>query len=95
MMVVDILKCESQYPKSIYALAIPMNLLRYALSLMIILRCLQDNLSGPGVDELLYFSTVLMNSSFENKFQFMTSLQGIFLSSWESVWQSWAELNDK
>ena len=94
-MVVDILKCENQYPKSIYVLAILMNLLRHTLSLMIILRCLQDNLSGPEVDELLYFSTILMNSSFENKFQFMTSLQGIFLSSWKSVWQSWAELNDK
>ena len=75
------MKCEGQCSKLIHALAISMNLLRYTLSLAIILRYLQDNLSGLGVDELLYFSTTLMNSFFENEFQFVTSLQGISLSS--------------
>ena len=72
--VVDILKCEGQCSKSIHILAISMNLLRHALSLTIILKYLQDNLSSLEVDKLLYFLTTLMNSFFKNEFHIMTSL---------------------
>jgi len=37
--------------------------LRHVLSLRMILRCLHNNLSGPGVDELLYLVKELTNSS--------------------------------
>ena len=40
--------------------------LKQALSLSIILRCLHDNLSGPGIEELLQLVIVLLNSSLEN-----------------------------
>ena len=47
------------------------------------------------MSKLLHFSIVLMNSSFENKFHFVISLQGIFMSNWGYVWWSWAKLNDR
>jgi len=56
MIEVNILKCNSQYPKFIYALAILMIFLRHDELCMITLRCLQESLSGPGVKTLLYFS---------------------------------------
>ena len=80
---------------STHALAISMSLLRHTMSLMILLRCLQDSLSSPEVDELMYFSITLINSSFENKFHVIISLQGISSSNWGSIWQSWAKLNDR
>ena len=79
--VVDVLKYEGQCPNLIYVLVILINLLRHAMSLMIILRCLQYSLSSPRVNKLLHFSIGLMNSSFNNKFQIMTFLQGISLKS--------------
>jgi len=36
---VDVLKCNDQYPNSIYTLAMLINLLRYSKSLIISLRC--------------------------------------------------------
>ena len=64
--VVDFLKCDGQYPKSIQALAIWMMILRYSSSLRIILRWLHDSLSGPEAEELLQLDIVNLNSSFEN-----------------------------
>jgi len=78
-----------------HVLEISMSLLRHTMSLMIFLRCLQDNLSGSEVDKLLYFSIMLMNSFFKNEFHFIISLQGISLSNWGSIWWSQAELNDR
>ena len=49
--------------------------------LTIFLRYFQDNLSGPGVKELLYFSIVLISFSFEKIFYFIVSLPGISSSN--------------
>ena len=38
-----------------YALAMSTNFLRHVLSLIILLRCFQESLSGPVVKVLLYF----------------------------------------
>jgi len=65
MTVVDILKCEGQYPNSIQVLAIPIMLFKHSLFLRMILRWLYDNLSGPEVKVLLQFAMVILNSSFE------------------------------
>ena len=63
MIVDEILKYNSQWPNSIYVFVIATTFLEYVLSLRIILRCLHDSLSGPGVDELLHLSKELANSS--------------------------------
>jgi len=94
-MIVNILKCKSQCFKSMYPLAISMSLLRYTMSLIIFLRCFQDNLSSSEVDKLLHFSITLINSFFENKFHFVIYLQGISSSNWGSIWQTQAKLNDR
>jgi len=54
-MVVDVLKWDGQCPRSIQVLAISIDLIIYLSFLMIFLMWLQDNLSGPGADELLHF----------------------------------------
>jgi len=43
--------------------AMEMMFLRHVLSLRMVLRCFHDNLSGPGVDELLHLIKKLTNSS--------------------------------
>ena len=78
-----------------HLLVISISLLRHIMSLMIFLRCLQDNLSNLEVDKLLHFSIALTNSFFKNEFYFIIFLQGISLSNWESVWQSQAKLHDR
>jgi len=65
MIDVDILKCNSQYPNLIYILVMLINLLKHSKSLMISLRCFQDNLSDSGVKSLLHLYIAKMNSSFE------------------------------
>jgi len=62
MIVEEILKCDSQWPNSIHVFAIETMLLKYVLSLRIILKCLHDNLLGPRVEELLHLSKKLVNS---------------------------------
>jgi len=74
----DVLKCESQWPKLIHQLAILIKFLRHVILLTIILRCLQDNLSGAGVNELLYLAIELLNSSSKNDIHFVIGLFGIF-----------------
>ena len=51
--IVEILKCDGQYPKLMQALATQIKVSRHSLSLKIILRWFHKNLSGPGVEELL------------------------------------------
>jgi len=51
MMEDDILKCDGRWPKLIHILAILIKFLKHELLLIITLRYLQDNLSGPGVKE--------------------------------------------
>ena len=68
------LKCNSQWPKLIHALAILINFLRHKILLMITLRCLQDNLLGPGVKTLLHLIIALLDSSSENCVYFVTGL---------------------
>ena len=60
-----------------HVLAILMSFQRHVTFLMIILICLQDNLSSPGVDKLLHFEIALINSSSENSFYLVIGLLGI------------------
>jgi len=73
----DTLKYEGQYSKSIYTLAIFKTLSRHAKFFMISLRCLQNNLLGPGVELLLYLLIADKNSSLEKKGHQDTTLSGI------------------
>jgi len=95
MMEDDILKCNGQWPKIIYALAILMKFLRHVLSLTITLRCFPDNFLGPGVNELLYFVIELFNSSSENGIYFVTGLFGISSNKFRWIWQLYTKLNNK
>jgi len=61
----DTLKCEGQYSKLIYMLAMLTKFFKHILSLTITLRCFQDILFGPDVDKLLYLVITLLNSSLE------------------------------
>jgi len=92
--VVDILKWDSQWPRSIYTLVILINLTMQLLFLMILLMCLQDNLFRPGVEELLHFSMVLISFSFEKGAHVLTFLPGISLSRSKSTWQFCVELKE-
>ena len=71
-----------------------MNLSKQLLSLMIDLIWLQVNLSEPGADELLHFSSVSINSCLENKFYSFTSFLGISSRTWISISCIWAELKE-
>ena len=64
MIVEEILKWDGQWPSSIQVFAMEMIFFKHVLSLRIILRCLYDSLSGPGVEELLHLIRELTNSSF-------------------------------
>jgi len=63
-----------------------MNFLRHAASLTIFLRCLHDNLSGPGVNKLLHFLIELINFSFENGFYIIVGLLEISFSKLMLIW---------
>ena len=69
MIVVEVLKWVDQYPTSIHMFAILIIFLKHNLSLKMHLRYLYDSLSGPGANELLHLTIVLVNSSSENCFQ--------------------------
>jgi len=95
IMNVETLKCNSQWPNSMHTLAILMNFLRYAASLIIFLRCLYNNLSSLGVDKLLYFIIALINFSSKNGLHFITFLLGTSSSRSKSIWQFCTALKDK
>jgi len=76
-MVVEILKCKDQCPNSMHVLAISINFLRHATFLIHLLRCLYNNLSGSGIDELLHLAIALVNSSSEKELHFITGLFAI------------------
>ena len=44
-----------------------MMVLKQSISLTMALRCLHDNLSGPGVEKLLQLTTALLDSSLGNE----------------------------
>ena len=52
-------------------------LLRYALSLMIFLRCFHNNLSEPGVNKLLHLAIELVNFSSKKEIHIIGHLSGI------------------
>ena len=94
MTVVDNLKWDGQYPKSIQALAMSISLDKQSLSLMMILIWLQISLSGPRADKLLHFSITSINSCLENKFHSFIDLLGILSRTWISISHVWAELKE-
>jgi len=94
MIDVNILKCTGQYLNLIHILAMSINLLRHSKSLIISLRCLQNNLSGPGVESLLHLYIAERNSLFEKGSHSVRILSGISSNSDASTCQYWAKLND-
>ena len=91
----DLLKWLGQYPKSIQVFAIFIMLVRQSLCFRTDLRWLHDNLSGPGVDELLQLLIVILNSSFENGAQTVTCLFPISSKTLMSTCQWRAVLNEE
>ena len=67
--VVEVLKCNSQYPKLIHVLAIRTKVSRHSISSKIVLRWFHESLSGPGAEELLQLDNANLNSSLENSGQ--------------------------
>ena len=63
--VVNVLKWDGQWPKSIQVLAMLISLLMHSSFLIIFLRCYQNNLFSPRVEELLYLLMALMISTFK------------------------------
>ena len=63
--IVDLLKCESQYPTSIQALMMLIITLRQSLSLKIVFKWLHNNLLGPGANESLQLTSASLSSSFK------------------------------
>jgi len=61
------------------ALVILTNLSKQLLSLMMDLIWLQVNLSMPGTNELLHFSSMSINSCLENKFHSFAVFKGFHL----------------
>jgi len=66
----------------------------YSLSLIIFLRYLQNNLSGPEVDKLLQFLMILKIFFFEKETHVVISLLEISFNRLMLTWQFWAELKD-
>ena len=91
----DILKCNSQWPKLMYVLVMLIKFFKHVLLLMMALRCFQDNLSGPEVDELLHFEIKLLNSSSENAIHIITDLLRLSSNKSRLIWWLWAELNNE
>ena len=96
-MIIDVntLKWDGQWPNSKHTSAMLITLFRHDLSLTIYLRCLQDNLSSPRVDKLLYLVIELVNSSLEKGTHTKGYLFEILSNTPKSIWWSWAILNDK
>ena len=92
---VDVLKWEGQWSSSKHASVMLMILLRHTLSWMILLRCLHDSLSRPGVNELLYLAIELVNSFSEKGTHIIGHLFGISSRVQMSICWSWAVLNDE
>ena len=95
IMVIDILKWVSQCLISKQAFAMLTMFFKHNLSFIIYLRCLYSILSGPGVDELLHLSIVLVNSFSEKKYHEEVVNASISIRMSSSMQQSWAILNDK
>ena len=91
----NVLKCDSQCSRLIYVLAILMKLLRHVLSLTMTLRCLHNNLSGPGVKVLLYFVIELLTSWTEKSVQIVVVLDWVLSNMLWLIWWLCAELNNK
>ena len=73
-------------------LAMLTNLFKHISSLMITLRCFQDTLSEPDIDELLHLVIVLLNSSVEKEAHIIVGLVGISFNMSELTCQLCAKL---
>ena len=69
------------------------SLLMHSLFLTIFLRCLQDNLFGPGAKKLLYLLMASIVSAVKKGGYLVTSLSGILSKRSESICQFCTELN--
>ena len=94
MTIVENLKWDGQYSKSIQVLAISISLDIQSLFLIMNLIWLQISLLGPRVDELLHFSIASINSCLEREFHSFIDLLGILSRTWISISHVWAELKE-
>jgi len=94
MIEVDILKCDGQYSKLIHVLTILMIFLIHDELWMITLRCLQEYLSGLGVEVLLYLLINDRNSSCEKADHKVVVLFEILSNKTVLTCWFWAELKD-
>ena len=67
MIIVDFLKWDGQYSRSIHALVILMTHFKQLISWKMCLKWLYNNLSRPRVDELLQLAMVFLNFSLEKR----------------------------
>ena len=95
IMDIETLKCAGQWPSSKHASAILMIFLKYILSLIILLRCFHDNLSGLEVNELLHWLMEIMNSTSKNGFQVIVCFLIISFNRLILIWWSCAVLKDE
>ena len=94
MIEVNILKCNSQYPKLIHVLAILIKFLRYDELWIMALRCPQENLSSLGVKVLSYLLIDDKNSSLEKSNYDIIILFDISSNIAVLTCQYWAKLKD-
>ena len=91
---VEVLKWDSQYPKSIHVLVISISLQIHSSLLIIDLRYLQVSLSESRANKLLHFSIILISSFLKNGFYTLVVLSGILSRIWRSISLAWAKLNE-
>jgi len=87
------LKCNGQYPRSIYILAILIIFFKHIKSLTTTLKYFHETLSRSGVDEILHLLMALMNFLFEKRDHVNDSFNKILFKMFILIWQFWATLN--
>jgi len=92
MIDVNFLKCEGQNLNLIQVLVILTKLVIHLLSVIKNLRWFHNKWSGSGVDELLHFVIVLVNSVLEKDSHLGWGLDGILSSNCKLIWWFWAKL---
>ena len=93
--IIDVLKWDSQKPRSRHALAILIILFKHSLFWSMCLRWLHDNLSGLGIDKLLHLAIAFLNSFLEKGAHEKDNIESILLRILSSMLQCRAVLKDE
>ena len=78
-----------------HILVMAMMLLKHILSLMMLLRCLHESLSGSEADKLLYLIIMLVKSTSENDAHNDKEYKSNSFSTFSSIWWNWAVLKEE